>query len=253
MRTGLLRVRASAIARPGNFANLGRLCRYVAIGLAVVTGQAQASNAAEPATRLAQADPPPPVAKKAAGPSGSLLPGASSKDPISIEAGKLDYFDKEQKLVYTGQVVAKQGQSTLRASVLTILFSKSEKGEAASSTGDAKMTGSSVRHMEAAGPVTIVSKDQVGTGEKGAYDKDENKITLTGHVTLSQATNAIKGDKLVYDLTTGQAQVSSNSNTPVFSVFTPGASAPGEVANGKSAKNKPEKHPKTAPAPTAPK
>ncbi|MGH6831013.1 MAG: organic solvent tolerance protein OstA, partial [Methylocella sp.] len=33
--------------------------------------------------------------------SGAILPGGNSKDPVNIAAAKLDYFDKEQKLVYT--------------------------------------------------------------------------------------------------------------------------------------------------------
>ena len=49
------------------------------------------------------------------------LPGGSSKEPVSIDAAKLDYFDKDQKLVYSGAVVATQGQSRLQASVLVDL------------------------------------------------------------------------------------------------------------------------------------
>ena len=30
---------------------------------------------------------------------GALLPGGNSKAPVSINSSKLDYFDKEQKLV----------------------------------------------------------------------------------------------------------------------------------------------------------
>ena len=34
-----------------------------------------------------------------------LLPGTNAKAPISIEADKLVYFDKEQKAVYSGNVI----------------------------------------------------------------------------------------------------------------------------------------------------
>ncbi|WP_131196148.1 LptA/OstA family protein [Lichenihabitans psoromatis] len=202
-------------------------------------------------------------AKKATASSGSLLPGANSKDPVSVDAGKLDYFDKEQKLVYTGEVVAKQGDSTLRASVLTIFLNRSAKSTAAAGSAEEKpaaapatplpqdaatvasplASSNSVRRMEAKGPVTIISKDQVGTGDNGVYDKAENKITLVGNVTLSQATNVIKGDKLVYDMTSGQAQVSSGQTLGrVKSVFTPGSGAPGDAKKPKHVT------PKTAPA-----
>ena len=52
--------------------------------------------------------------------SGAILPGGNSKDPVNIDAAKLDYFDKEQKLVYTGNVVATQGESKLQAGTLVI-------------------------------------------------------------------------------------------------------------------------------------
>ncbi len=168
------------------------------------------------------------------GGSASLLPGASARDPVSIEASKLDYFDKEQRLVYTGDVRAKQGESTLKGSVLTIFLTKdpAKSGDAAKSEDtsplDTKQAGTSVRRMEVAGPVTVVSKEEVGTGDSGVYDKAENRITLSGNVTLSQGTNVIKGDTLVYDMTSGRAQVSSGrTQLRVTSVFTPGSGGPG--------------------------
>ena len=53
---------------------------------------------------------------------GAILPGGNSKDPVNIAATKLDYFDKEQKLVYTGNVVATQGESKLQTGTLIIFL-----------------------------------------------------------------------------------------------------------------------------------
>jgi lipopolysaccharide export system protein LptA len=148
-----------------------------------------------------------------------VLPGASSKEPVSIDAAKLDYFDKDQKLVYSGAVVAAQGESRLKASVLTIFLEPAP----------ANSNGHQMRRMEAQGPVTITAKDQIGTGDSGIYDKSENKVFLTGHVTLSQGANVTKGERLVYDLNTNQAVVLGGGNAQggrVRSVFTPGESSP---------------------------
>ncbi len=191
------------------------------------------------------------AAGQAARPTGGLLPGANSKEPVSIDAGKLDYFDKEGRLVYTGSVVAKQGDSTLRASTLTIFLNKEPKRaeDQAPSPDPGIASGNSIRRMEAQGPVTVVSKDEVGTGDNGSYDKADNKITLTGNVTLTQATNIIKGDKLVYDMTTGQAQVSSGQTAGrVRSVFTPGSGSPSGAAPKKSKPTEapPSRRPETA-------
>lgn len=156
---------------------------------------------------------------------GAVLPGASSKDPVSIDAGKLDYFDKDQKLVYSGAVVATQGESRLKASVLTIFLEPAP----------ANANSHQMRRMEAQGPVTITAKDQIGTGDSGVYDKTENKVFLTGHVTLSQGANVTKGERLVYDLNTGQAVVLGGATAQggrVRSVFTPGEKSTSSPAGG---------------------
>ena len=83
---------------------------------------------------------------------------------------------------------------------------------------------SHVKHLDAAGPVTVVSKTQVATGDSGSYDKAQNKVWLTGNVTLSDGGNVTKGDKLTYDLTTGQATVDTGpAANRVKGLFIPGS------------------------------
>lgn len=164
--------------------------------------------------------------------SGTLLPGSNSHEPINIAADKLDYFDKEQKAIYSGNVVVVQGDTRLNATVLTVLFDR--KTGAGKSTGQ-NSSSSQLRRMEGKGPITIVNMDQVGIGDALVYDKIENKFYLLGNVSLSQGENITKGDKLVYDLTSGQAVVSSTGR--VKSRIVPG---------DKSAQHPPP--PKTSPS-----
>lgn len=154
-------------------------------------------------------------AQKAAAGGGSVLPGGDSGKPINITAAKLDYFDKEQKLIYTGDVIAIQGESTLKSSVLTI-FLNPKKADAPGQTAPQGGTNGRVRHMIAKGPVTLVQRDQIGTGDNGVYDKPSNTVVLTGHVVLTQGANVSKGDKLVYDLKSGQAVVSGGRVSSMF-------------------------------------
>lgn len=148
---------------------------------------------------------------------GAVLPGGNSKQPINIEAAALDYFDKEQKLVYTGNVVAVQGDSKLKCSVLVIYLPPKAEGQVSTPAST-----SQVQHMDATGPVTMISKDQIGTGDHGVYDKVSDTVVLTGNVTLSQGPNVTKGDKLVYELKTGQARVTvAPGHAPVRSMFEP--------------------------------
>ncbi len=153
----------------------------------------------------------------------AILPGGNSKQPINIEAVKLDYFDKEQKLIYTGNVVATQGDAKLKASTLTI-FLTPKKTDDTSSPGT-----NAVQRMLAAGPVTLIQHDQVGTGDSGVYDKNANTVVLTGNVTLSQGPNVTKGDKLIYDLRSGQAVVRGGATGGVKSMFLPSSNAGGST------------------------
>ncbi len=150
----------------------------------------------------------------------AILPGGNSKQPINIEAAKLDYFDKEQKLIYTGNVVATQGDSKLKASVLTIFLAPKGTDASASSSN-------SVQRMLAAGPVVLLQRDQVGTGDNGVYDKASNTVILTGNVTLSQGPNVTKGEKLIYDLHSGQAVVRGGASGGVKSMFIPSSNGGG--------------------------
>ena len=162
------------------------------------------------ATTLAQAKGP------------SVLPGGNSKEPISIEANKLDYLDKEQKAIYSGNVVAKQGDSTVRSSLMTIFLDKS--GSADPSAAPAAPTDNGqIKRIELSGPVTISSKDQIGTGDEGVYEKASNTFVLTGHVVLTQGKNVQSGDKLTYNLTSGQAVITGGR---VKGIFVPGQANP---------------------------
>ncbi len=151
------------------------------------------------------------VAPAAPARAAGMLPGASAKEPYKVDAAKLDYFDKEQKLVYTGDVIAAQGATKVRASAMTIYLDK-----AAADSSQA-----SVRRIELKGPVTVVQKDKTGTGDSGVYDRKENKWYLIGNVTLTEGTDVTRGDRLIYDLGSSRAMVEGGRSGRVQSVFTP--------------------------------
>jgi lipopolysaccharide export system protein LptA len=88
--------------------------------------------------------------------------------------------------------------------------------------------------MEAAGPVTLISKTQVATGDRGTYDKDQNKVWLFDHVTMSDGGNVTKGDKLTYDMTTGEAVVEVHKAGRVTGLFEQGSAGPDAAGADKS-------------------
>jgi lipopolysaccharide export system protein LptA len=62
--------------------------------------------------------------KKTRGSGDSALGGlgGDSKEPIKIDADKLDVLDKENRAVFTGNVVAVQGETTVRCTVMTVFY-----------------------------------------------------------------------------------------------------------------------------------
>ena len=165
------------------------------------------------------------AAEKPSGPNNSaaIFPGTSSKEPISIDADKLVYYDKEHKAVYSGNVVVIQGDTKMTCSAMTVFLDHAPTQGAASPSKEAApqstkdqsgpTADAGVKHLDAAGPVTVVSKTQVATGDSGSYDKAEGKVRLIGHVTLSDGQNVTKGDKLTYDLKSGQATVDTTAKS----------------------------------------
>ena len=191
-----------------------------------------AAIAASLAALLLSAPPAAGVPAASKSGSGGILPGATASDPVNVDADKLDYFDKEQKLIYSGSVIVVNGPSTLKTSKMTIfLDNKKGAGKDAGGAGGGASSSDKVRHVDAEGPVTLVSPDQIATGDHLTYDRGDNKVHLTGHVTWTQGETVVKGDHLVYDLTTKEAHVLASEGSGkegaaaqgqrIHSMFTP--------------------------------
>lgn len=145
----------------------------------------------------------------------TIAVAAKSNDqtPINIVAVKLDYFDKQQELIYTGDVVATRGGTILKTPRLTVFLAPKAKGPNAPKNSSSDR----VRRMEAIGPVTLISNDQIATGDSAIYQKTEDKVYMDGNVRLTQGPNVTLGDHIVYDLKTTQAVVTGH----VRSLFIP--------------------------------
>ena len=160
----------------------------------------------------------PAAATKAAGsPADSspiqIFPGTSSKEPISIDADKLVYFDKEKKAIYSGNVVVIQGDTKMTCSVMTV-FSIGPPTPGALPDPRPSEPRARLGRQAARGDGTCDGgfQDPGRDRRHAIYDKVENKVQLIGHVTLSDGQNVTKGDKLTYDLKTGQATIDTDGS-----------------------------------------
>lgn len=165
----------------------------------------------------------------------------SNKEPIKIDADRLDVFDKESRAVFSGNVVAVQGESTMNCTTLTVHYeqNRSQSGGAAPPAADAA-TDNSIRKIDCKGPVTIVSSTQVATGDNATFDRVANKVVLMGNVALSDGPNVTRGERIVYDLNTGVANVETKPGGRVKALFVPGSNAGEGAAGGAKPPAKPK-------------
>jgi lipopolysaccharide export system protein LptA len=165
--------------------------------------------------------------KERSNPLGNI--GTGNKEPINIDADRLDVYDKEQRAIFRGNVVAVQGETTIRCSAMTVFYERQSQGGQKGAGGQqraqpASQGGSqndSIKQIDCAGPVTVVSKDQVATSDNASFDRAANKVVLTGNAALSQCQNVTRGEKIVYDLNTQVANVETGPGGRVRALFVP--------------------------------
>lgn len=164
-----------------------------------------------------------PEKKRVSTPVGAF--GQNSKQPINIEADELRVLQKEDRAVYSGNVIAVQGDTTMRCTQLHVFFElkKNEKGKGpelraaipAAKEGEGGGE-SAIKRLECQGPVSIVSKDQIATGQRAIYDRVGGLVTLDGDVALSQGGNVTRGPRMIYNINTGIARMEGGRVRGVF-------------------------------------
>jgi lipopolysaccharide export system protein LptA len=196
-----------------------------------------AQGAAAPATKARGGAPSTPFAGM----------GANSKDPIKIDADKLDVLDKDSKAIFSGNVVAVQGDTTVRCSAMTVFYTPRNSGPGAKPAPTAQPAAANekgdgnIRRIECTGPVTVVSKTQTATGNDAVFDRVANKVIMTGNVALSDGPNITRGEKLIYDTQTGVANVETKPGGRVQGFFVPGSDDASKTGDGKPGAGKPAK------------
>lgn len=124
--------------------------------------------------------------------------------PIRIEADSLEVRDKDKAATFSGNVVVRRNDSTIRAAKMTVFYAG---GNSAPSTAGMPSAEQQVKRIEMAGNVVFVQKDQQGSGDNAVYDKTNETLTMSGNVTLTQGQNVAKGQKLIVNMRTGGAKL----------------------------------------------
>lgn len=118
--------------------------------------------------------------------------------PIEITADTLDVAQADQTAIFSGNVVAIQGELRLGSDNLRVYYRGGEARTAAQGA---------ISRLDAIGAVAVSSPGETATGEWAVYDVDSRQITLGGKVVLTRGENVLRGDQLVIDLESGQSRI----------------------------------------------
>ncbi len=138
------------------------------------------------------------------------------KSPITIDAEKAVYLEKENKVLFENKVIAKNKDLTIKSDKLIVFLNKKVKN-----INSKRNKKDVIKKMVASGNVHIIFKDKEGYCSTAEYNIKNQKITLNGNVKLIQNKNKIEGDKLVIDLNKNTSEIFSNNATKVKIIFYP--------------------------------
>ncbi|MGF1660518.1 MAG: LptA/OstA family protein [Rubrimonas sp.] len=134
-----------------------------------------------------------------------------SAAPIEITADALEVRQAESRAIFSGAVVAGQGELRLSSETLSVWYAARDAGDAAAAQG-----GGDIDRLRAEGGVFLSSGSETARGEWADYDVRTGLVTMGGGVVLAQGDNAIRGERLVVDLNTGVGRVEGGRVQSVF-------------------------------------
>lgn len=124
--------------------------------------------------------------------------GHDTKAPISYAADRTEASLRDDRAIFSGNVVVRQADMSLNAARITVAFVD----------GKSK---TSITRIDAAGGVLVRRGEESAQGSFAVYDPIRKLVTVIGDVTLTQAGNVARGARLVIDLDTGRALLSGKA------------------------------------------
>lgn len=116
--------------------------------------------------------------------------------PITIEADHMTSLEKENNVLFSGNVDAQQADVRIRADKMTVYYT---------TAGENKKQ--EVKRLKCVGNVEITKGEWLGTGKEMNYLAKERKVILSGDAKAWQDKNLVTGDKIVYYLDEGRSEV----------------------------------------------
>ncbi len=122
--------------------------------------------------------------------------------PVEITADELTVDQNTGTAVFIGNVVAGQGEMRLTAARVRVQYA----------TQNGEPTGR-IDRLFATGGVTLVNGPEAAEAQEAVYAVSDGEVVMTGDVILTQGANALAGEKLTVDLSSGTGRMSGRVRT----------------------------------------
>jgi len=134
-----------------------------------------------------------------------------SREPVHIEADRMESDQKTESVLFVGNVEAHQADLGIKADRMTVYYQRAAAPKADSKNTAAEAT-RAIDRLVANGKVEIVKLQWTATGDQLEYISRDRKIILTGNTKVWQDNNLVTGDRIVLYLDEGKSIVERKSS-----------------------------------------
>ena len=140
-------------------------------------------------------------------PPGGARAKAERRQPLTIDADRMERLGKESLVIFTGNVVARHDSSVQYADRMEIYLD--EKGDR-------------VLRTVSTGGVRVITRDcRTATAKRAEYFDLEQRVVLLGNARVWQDDNVVSGDTITIDLSQDRSVVQGGTQERVKAVFYP--------------------------------
>ena len=125
-----------------------------------------------------------------------------SGQPVEVSADTLSVDQGTGQAIFDGNVLVVQGDVRMSAGRIVVVYAKDAAGKA-----------NGIDRLEADGGVTFVTATDAAEAREAVYSVTDSTVSMSGEVLLTQGQNAISGERLVIDLSSGTGTMEGRVRT----------------------------------------
>ena len=129
-----------------------------------------------------------------------------SRSPIDISSDTVEGDQKQNKVTFKGNVVARQEGTTIYCNLLVITYDPEMK---------------KLKEIAALGNVKIVNVEKRATSQKVTFHQDENRVVLDGDTVIREGDNVIRAERVTYYVDEERTVVEGGKGGRVNTKITP--------------------------------